>query len=145
MAREDRIQQWMNIAEEDFNVAEYLVKGGKWLYAVFECHQTLEKMLKAYWCATREDEPPYTHSHIKLLDGCELTKELTKEQIRFIEILTPMYIAARYPEHKRKMASSLNEQSSQYILENTQKMKQWIHERLSANRKPLISQENTNE
>ena len=33
---------------------------GRWLYVAFMCHQVIEKTLKAYWCATRDDDPPYS-------------------------------------------------------------------------------------
>lgn len=60
MAREDIVQKWLDIVEQDIKVAELTHNNGYWLYAAFLCHQALEKVIKAYWTATRDDDPPYT-------------------------------------------------------------------------------------
>lgn len=41
---------WLDIVNEDLNVAELLFNNGHWLYTGFMCHQVIEKTLKAYWC-----------------------------------------------------------------------------------------------
>ncbi|MBP5366709.1 MAG: HEPN domain-containing protein [Bacteroidales bacterium] len=68
----DRVNYWFRIANEDLEVAEDLFKTRRWLYVTFMCHQAIEKTLKAYWCATRDDEPPYIHNHRRLAKGCDL-------------------------------------------------------------------------
>lgn len=87
---EDRVKYWLEVANEDFSLAEYIFKSGRWLYTAFMCHQAIEKTLKAYWVSKRDDEPPYTHSHVKLLSGCGLYDELNDEQQRFIDIMVPI-------------------------------------------------------
>lgn len=57
----DKVAYWLDIATNDLDTAEYLFKGGRWLYVAFMCHQVIEKTLKAYWTATHNDDPPYTH------------------------------------------------------------------------------------
>ena len=68
MAKEDIVRRWLEIAAEDLEVAESNHSNGYWLYAAFLCHQSLEKVLKAYYQATHDDDPPYTHNHIRLLN-----------------------------------------------------------------------------
>ncbi|MBR1520235.1 MAG: HEPN domain-containing protein [Bacteroidaceae bacterium] len=65
--------------------------------------------------------------------------ELNEDQQTFIAMMIPMYIEARYPSYKKKIASTLTEQSCKYILETTQQMKQWIHEKLLVNSRLSIS------
>ena len=48
MAKEDIVRHWLEIAAEDMEVAESNHSNGYWLYAAFLCHQSLEKVLKAY-------------------------------------------------------------------------------------------------
>lgn len=38
MAKEDKVQQWLNIVDRDIDAAEWMHKGGRWLYVAFECH-----------------------------------------------------------------------------------------------------------
>ena len=126
----DKVRYWLDIATNDLDTAEYLFQGGRWLYVAFMCHQVIEKVLKAYWTATRDDDPPYTHSHAKLLDCCGLKDQLTEEQLRFIAMMVPMNIEARYPQYKQKVASTLNETACQYILDQTKQFHQWILQKL---------------
>lgn len=90
------------------------------------CHQAIEKAIKAYWIATRNDDPIYLHNHFRLMEECGLKAQLSNEQRRFIEIISPMYIAGRYPEYKRQIARMLNKEQSAYIIEQTKLFKQWI-------------------
>lgn len=130
MAREEQVKQWFDIAEQDMQVAELTHKNSYWLYTAFLCHQALEKALKGYWTAVRDDIPLYTHSHAKLMEECGLMAKLTDEQLKFVAMMIPMYIEARYPSYKQKVAGTLNEQISQHILDETKQMIQWIKEQL---------------
>lgn len=130
MAREDVVKKWLDIVEQDIKVAELNHAHGYWLYAAFLCHQALEKTLKAYWVATHEDDPPFTHSHTRLLSGCRLIDSLSDEQLRFITLIEPMYIEARYPEQKLDAAKMLNKEASQYILDKTKELIAWIEQKL---------------
>ncbi|MBQ9231537.1 MAG: HEPN domain-containing protein [Prevotella sp.] len=130
MARKDVVKKWLDIVEQDLKVAELNHNHGYWLYAAFLCHQALEKTLKAYWVATHDDDPPFTHSHTRLLNGCGLIDSLSDEQLRFITLIEPMYIEARYPEQKLDAAKMLNKEASRYILNKTNELIQWIEQKL---------------
>ena len=136
MAKEDVIRRWMEIINEDLSVAEDLFKTKHWLYVAFMCHQVIEKSLKAYWTATRDDDPPYIHDHKRLAEGCGLFQEMTTEQRIFLTTIREMNIEARYREYKSRLAAMLNEQIALQILEQTKLMHQWILQELSAVTKP---------
>ena len=138
-----REEKWLEQVEEDLLAAEALYHSGRWLYIGFLCHQAIEKTIKAYWFACCEDEPIYLHNHFRLLEGCGLKVELSPEQRRFIEIMSPMYIAARYPEYKNQVARMLNEKGSAYIIEETKKFNQWILQKCSLATRPSTLSEDT--
>lgn len=144
MAREDIVQKWIAQVNEDISAAECLFQGGHWLYVGFLCHQALEKTLKAYYVSIYDDDPPYTHSHTRLLSVCKLIDELSDKQLDFIDLMVPMYIEARYPRQKEQTAQMLNEDACHYILKTTKELIKWIEQRLHKN-KPLTSCENTSE
>ena len=144
MAKDDIVRRWLEIAAEDLEVAESNHSNGYWLYAAFLCHQSLEKVLKAYYQATHDDGPPYTHNHIRLLNVCGLIDELSEEQLRFIARIEPMYIEARYPEQKAAAARTLSRDASLYFMKQTKELKQWIERRLHEN-KPSKPSESTSE
>lgn len=61
----------------------------------------------------------------------------------FIEQMSPMYIAARYPEHKQRIALALNEETCHSIVEQTKQFKQWILQEYSALKKSSNSSDAT--
>ena len=126
MTRDDIAKKWMDQVDEDILSAEALCESGRWLYVGFLCHQAIEKTIKAYWYATQKDDPLYLHNHFRLLEGCGLKDQLNDTQRRFLEIMSPMYIAGRYPEYKNQVARMLNKESSEYLITETKKVTQWI-------------------
>ena len=126
----DKIAYWLDIADEDLGVAEDLYKVKRWLYVAFMCHQCIEKTLKAYWCATQPDGPPYTHNHKRLADGCGLYGLMTDEQKDFLNTITNYNIQARYPEDKEDLYHTLTPQACQDMINETKQMTQWIRDKL---------------
>lgn len=126
MSREDIAAKWLEQVEEDISAAECMYNGGHWLYVGFMCHQAVEKVLKALWTATQDEDPPYVHDHWRLLRGLGLIETLSEEQRNFVESIKPLYIAARYPEQKRKIAAMLNDEACSSIIDETKLFKEWI-------------------
>ena len=139
----DKVAYWLDIANEDLDVAEDLFKAKRWLYVAFMCHQVIEKTLKAYWTATREDVPPYIHEHKRLAELCGLYALMSEEQRDFLQVIRPMNIEARYPDYKRSIARTLGEDNTRQILEQTKQMQQWILQECSAATKPSTSSDDT--
>jgi len=130
MANTLRIQKWLDIVTEDLSVAELLFNNGHWLYTGFMCHQVIEKSLKAYWCACRDDDPPYLHDHRKIAIGCGLYTKMDDEQKDFLEGIKQMNIEARYQELKDSVARTLDRETTAMILETTKQLHAWILEKL---------------
>ena len=100
MTQEEKVTYWLDLADYDLETAEGLYVVKRWLYVGFMCHQVIEKTLKAYWCKTRDDDPPYIHNLAQLSIRSELYEQMTPEQKLIIAVLMPMNIEARYPEYK---------------------------------------------
>ena len=104
MTQEEKVRYWLDIADYDIDTAEAMYKTKRWLYVAFMCHQVIEKTLKAYWSAKRDDIPPYIHNHKRLAEGCGLYEQLSEEQKDFIDTISTFNIQARYPEYKNHYA-----------------------------------------
>ena len=128
----EKVNYWLDIADYDLDTAEAMYSTGRWLYVAFMCHQVIEKTLKAYWCATQEDEPPYIHNHKRLADGCGLYSKMSIEQKDFLNTVTTYNIEARYPESKDALARKLDKEACRFIIDNTKTLQTWIKEQLSA-------------
>lgn len=141
----DKVTYWIEIANYDIETAEAMYQTARWLYVAFMCHQTIEKTLKAYWCGTQADDPPYIHNHMRLAEGCGLYDKMSDEQKDFLDKVTNFNIEARYPEDKDALYRRLNKQTCRQIIDDTKQLTQWITEKLSAATKPLNSSADTNE
>lgn len=103
---------------------------GRWLYVAFMCHQVIEKTIKAYWCGTQTTDPPYTHNHMRLADGCGLYEMMNDEQRDFLDTITNYNIEARYPEDKAELAKTLTIEFCRKMIDDTRKIQLWIKEKL---------------
>ena len=119
----DRVSYWKDLADYDFETAEAMFTTKRWLYVGFMCHQVLEKTLKAYWCRTQPNDPPYVHNLVRLVNGSGLSELMTDEQQLFIDQMTPLNIEARYPEYKEALLSALSESKCRQIIDNTNELK----------------------
>ena len=126
----DRVKYWMEIADYDLGTAETLYEGGRWLYVAFMCHQAIEKTLKAYWCATQPNDPPFTHNLTTLSERTERDKEMSDDQLDIIATLMPMNIQARYPEYKDQLAKMLTKENCRNIIDETKQLQEWIKNKL---------------
>lgn len=126
----DKVAYWLDLADYDLDTAEALYKTGRWLYVAFMCHQVIEKTLKAYWCSTREDAPPYIHNHIRLATGCDLYQLMNEEQRDFLDTVTNYNIESRYPEDKESLSRTLTERACREIIDETKLLQQWIKDKL---------------
>lgn len=130
MTTEEKVKYWVEIADYDMDTAEAMFDTKRWLYVGFMCHQVLEKMLKAYWCAVRQDEPPYVHNLLRLAAGADLLELFTEEQKVFISEMIPMNIEARYPQYKDELSKTLSQERCALIINNTKEFQAWIKKML---------------
>lgn len=126
----DKVAYWIDIADYDLETAEAMYQTGRRLYVAFMCHQVIEKTLKAYWSKTQESDPPYTHNHMRLADGCGLYELMSDEQRDFLDIITNYNIESRYPEDKEVLSRTLTDNVCRKIIDETKQLQQWIKDKL---------------
>ena len=141
----DKVAYWIDIADYDLETADAMFITKRWLYVAFMCHQAIEKTLKAYWCGTMPESPPYTHNHMRLADGCGIYEKMSDEQKDFLDTITNYNIEARYPEDKETLARTLTPQACRQMIDETRHLIQWIKDELSAATRLSISSDTTNE
>ena len=92
---------------------------GRYLYVAFMCHQTIEKILKAYWTNTLEVPALKIHSLLRLAEKNGLNKYLSETQLDFIDILEPLNIETRYPTYKDRLMRSLTNDNCVELIQKT--------------------------
>lgn len=118
------------MSDYDFDTAKAMLKTKRYLYVAFMCHQTIEKILKAYWSSVLEEPPLKIHSLSRLAEKSGLDKDMSEEQTDFIDELEPLNIEARYPSYKERLMRSLSHNRCKELIEQTDKLRTWIKSKL---------------
>ncbi len=65
---ERQTEEWLKQADYDMDTADYMYKGGRYIYAVFMCHLSVEKALKGLYFEQLRKIPPKSHNPVYLLN-----------------------------------------------------------------------------
>ena len=126
----DKVTYWIEMSDYDFDTAKAMLETKRYLYVAFMCHQTIERILKAYWSNVLEEPPLKIHSLSRLAEKSGLDKDMSEEQTDFIDELEPLNIEARYPSYKERLMKSLTSDRCKELIEQTDKLRTWIKSKL---------------
>ena len=126
----DKVTYWIEMSDYDFDTAKAMLETKRYLYVAFMCHQTIEKILKAYWSKVLEEPPLKIHSLSRLAEKSGLDIDMSEEQTDFIDELEPLNIEARYPSYKERLMKSLTSDRCKDLIEQTDKLRIWIKSKL---------------
>lgn len=116
-------KEWLRQADYDMDTADFMFSGGRYFYAVFMCHLSLEKAFKGLYLKKLEEQPPRVHNLIYLLNKIGLKPP---EAIgRFIVKLNEASVATRYPEEIRKLQKNFTRKIVNDILAEGRKTLEW--------------------
>ena len=93
----DKAEEWIRQAEYDMDTAELMFSGGRYLYAVFMCHLSIEKALKGLYYRRLGQVPPKVHNLVYLLN--KIGAKPPCPIARFMVKLNEASVATRYPEN----------------------------------------------
>ena len=117
---------WIALTEYDIETARHMLETGRYLYVVFLCHLSLEKMLKAHVAEVTQTFPIKTHDLIYLVKKCEL--ELPETYLDFIGKINTASIPTRYPEDLQRSLKEYPKSVAKDYLSQTQGIIQWLKE-----------------
>jgi len=126
----EKVKYWIDLSDYDLETAEAMLVSGRYLYVGFMCHQSIEKILKAYFSSKSSETPPYSHNLTMLSDKSGINDLLENDFKEFLNILEPLNIEARYPTHKQQLLKSLTENRCKEILLTTKILQKWVKEKL---------------
>ena len=120
--------EWLKQADYDMDTADYMFRGGRYFYAVFMCHLSVEKALKGFYRNKLSQEPPRVHNLIYLLNKIGIKPP---EPIgRFIVKLNEASVATRYPEEISKLQKDFTQGIVKDILSKGRETLGWIKKQL---------------
>lgn len=121
---DQKTQEWLKQADYDMDTAKFMFDGGRYFYAVFMCHLSLEKALKGLYYEKRKQVPPKVHNLVYLLS--ETGIKPPEEPGKFLVKLNEASIITRYPDDLRKLQSDYTREVVQDILKRSAEVLQWI-------------------
>ncbi len=76
----EKVAYWIEMSDYDFDTAKAMLETKRHLYVAFMCHQTIEKMFKAYWSKMLKEPPLKIHGLSRLAEKSGLDRDMTEEQ-----------------------------------------------------------------
>ncbi|NHZ71865.1 MAG: HEPN domain-containing protein [Aquificales bacterium] len=124
----DKYKEWLKQADYDMDTADAMFKSGRYIYAVFMCHLSIEKALKGLYDKVLNEVPPKTHNLLYLLNKIGRRPEQTLE--KFIVKLNTVSIATRYPDDLEKLQVAYTAQVTKEMITKSKEALQWVKTQL---------------
>ena len=129
-------KKWLDYAAADYQVAKVLLNDGKKLgaayqAAVFHCHQSIEKMLKAVLTEQGRDVVKI-HNLVRLMILTEVPFPANIETI--VSDLNPHYIPPRYPDldFAPQFSFTYNLKNTTHLIHQTNLVIIWLEKKISS-------------
>ncbi|MDQ1329661.1 MAG: hypothetical protein QG641_2953 [Candidatus Poribacteria bacterium] len=117
-------KEWILQAEYDMETADIMFNSGRYFYAVFMCHLSIEKALKEIFLLKLGEIPPKTHNLIYLLNKINIKPN---EYIRgIITRLNETNIVTRYPDDLKSLQKDYNRDVVANIMKKSKEAFEWI-------------------
>ncbi|KKP60152.1 MAG: hypothetical protein UR56_C0029G0011 [Candidatus Roizmanbacteria bacterium GW2011_GWC2_34_23] len=120
-------KEWLNIAEEDKEVAEMTWKTKRYVYAIMFWQQAVEKIIKAYTTEVVNILPKKTHDIDQLLQQAKLN--INELDIKDTKELTRAFMRTRYEDLSRKYYS--DKKKVEPLVKQAQEIYLWIEKLLN--------------
>lgn len=124
----DKHKEWLKQADYDMDTANAMQKSGRYFYAAFMCHLSIEKALKGLYYQVFKEVPPKTHNLLYLLE--KTGRKPGRESEKFIVKLNTASIATRYPDDLEKIQAAYTEEVTKEILNKSREILKWIKTQL---------------
>jgi HEPN domain-containing protein len=119
-----RSHEWLKQADFDIDTAEFMFAGGKFFYAVFMCHLSVEKAIKGLYQHFLKETPPKTHNLVYLLKKINIRPD--ESTGKFIVKLNEASVVTRYPEDIDKLQEQYSKEVVKNIITESRKTLEWI-------------------
>jgi HEPN domain-containing protein len=117
-------EEWFRQADYDLETAEDLFNGGRYFYAVFMSHLSIEKALKGIYQAKLKEIPPRVHHLVYLLN--KIGMKPPEIQAKFLIKLNEASVATRYPEALEILKKDYTQSVVKDILLKSKEVLEWI-------------------
>lgn len=124
MEEQKVIKYWLTMAQQDFETADLLSHNKKYHHALFFCHLSVEKMLKALVVKRTKNAPPLIHDLVRLAEKARLS--LSTQRKTDLADLTTFNIEARYDDYKLSFYQKARKPFCTKYLNKTKRLLKWL-------------------
>ncbi|NCO61197.1 HEPN domain-containing protein [bacterium] len=115
---------WIKSSNYDFNTAVFLLKSKRYIYVVFMCHLSLEKVLKAILSEAFSELPPRTRNLNRLLELGGIT--LPENMQAFVNAINLQSVPTRYPEDFTRLSKEIDGKTAAEYVRQTRRIIRWL-------------------
>ena len=128
MDAQEKFEYWLDIAQYDLDVAKSMLKNEHWLYVVFMCQQSIEKLVKGLYSYYMPDAPPHLHNIKTIAARIEpnLPMPIPSDKMDFFDDLAAYYLNNRYPDYMSKLSSQISETEAADVMTKTMEIFTWL-------------------
>ncbi len=124
MSKSKHIANWIKSSNYDLKTAEHMFKTSRYIYVLFMCHLSVEKLLKGLYEAEVKKVAPKTHNLIYLQKTVGL--EMPEGHLETLESLNDLSIITRYPEDIDAMVKAFKKKKVEEHLKKTRELIKWL-------------------
>jgi HEPN domain-containing protein len=125
MTKEEHIEYWLKGARNDWDVALDTFDANHYMHCLFWAHLVLEKIAKAHWVKThQENYPPRVHKVAWLLEESNI--DLGEDMINFLRKFNDFQLSGRYPDYIDNIEKTCTKEFTGEQLEKVKEVKQCL-------------------
>jgi len=130
MTKEEHIKYWVDTAGNDWKVTGDTFDAKNYMHCLFWAHLTLEKLAKAHWVRTHDENiPPKVHNVVWLLEQSNM--DLGEETMNFLEDFNDFQLSGRYPDYTNSIYKRCTKEYTREKLEKITEVRTCLLKMLS--------------
>ncbi len=118
------VLNWIKTSDYDIATATAMFKTKRYVYVIFMCHLSIEKLLKAAVCNITGKIPPKTHDLVLLVKLAGL--DIPQNHQLLISHLNSTSIPTRYPQDISSLIKEYNSAAAKRYLNQTMGFLKWL-------------------
>jgi len=118
------VKYWKDHSDYDIKTAESMFSVKRYPYALFMCHLSIEKLLKAIYVKQYNKHAPYVHNLVELAKSLEIN--FNDEYKELLADLSSFNLEARYPEWKSVFYKTATKAYTKKYLEESTRLYLWL-------------------
>ena len=121
---------WLDSSDDALDTARRLIRGKKYVHAMFFLHLAVEKILKGLYINQNKEDAPIGHNLHKLAEKIK-NIGITGENNKILTQITAFNIAARYDDYKQSFYRACTEKFAKEYMKKGKELILWLKSRFA--------------